>query len=141
MDKTLLSSLTFTLVLTNAHLTLQHGCTVITNDVALVTIVFFSKRAWQSWGTIKSMRLYPNTTFHLLTTNRKKTPCFAGCSSPKSHPLFPTVTSLLSFCGSSIRVQNSHPSPFLFLLHPVHSPVMEQLLNAYLSNIVIITYE
>ena len=59
-------------VCSNLLMTLQHGCTVITNDVALVTIVVFSKRAWQSWGTIIFMRLYPNTTFHLLTTNLKK---------------------------------------------------------------------
>ena len=59
-------------ICTNLLMTLQHECTVITNDIALVTMIFFFKRAWQSWGTIIFMILYANTTFHLLTTNLEK---------------------------------------------------------------------
>ena len=59
-------------ICTDLLMTLQHGCTVITNDVALMRMIFFFKRAWQSWGTIIFMILYANTTFHLLTTNLEK---------------------------------------------------------------------
>ena len=70
------------------------------------------------------MILYANTTFHLLTTNLEKH-YLAGGPYPISHSLIPTMTFLLSFCGSSIQVENSHPSPFQFLLHWVDAPVME----------------
>ena len=54
-----------------------------------------------------------------------KTSCFAGSASLISHPLVPTMTILLSFHCFSIQVQNSHASPFEFLLHRVHAPVAE----------------
>ena len=78
MNKTLSSlyCFFFMFVLTNAYVTLQRGCALITNDV------FFSKREWQSWGTIIFM--YANTTFQ-----------FA---------LVPTMTFLFSFYCFSIQV-------------------------------------
>ena len=109
MNKTSLLSLSFTFVLTclSGIATWVHcnhqWCSLI------VTMVFFSKRAWQSWGTIIFTRLHPNRTFHLLTTNLEK--CLASQ-------------------GAHLQIHLSPPSHFLpfFMAPQYRSKILIQVL-------------
>ena len=127
LNRTWLSSFSFAFVHELAYLLLQHWCTIITNDVALETMVFFSKRGWQSWGNIIFTTFYANTKSHLLTKNLEKHLC-SQCAQFLQYLIHLSPSRHFSFLFMTHQSKSKILIQVLFnliLLHWVHAPVME----------------
>ena len=124
MNKTLLSWLSFTFVLTCS----SHNATWLCSNHQWCSISdngFLFQKSMTVMGDHHFHNIVSKCNIPFAYYQPSKTSCFAGSASLISHPLVPTMTFLLSFHCFSIQVQNSHPSPFEFLLHRVHAPVAE----------------